>query len=146
MLIRMYNVIVSSIYSVITGLVGGVGVFMPSAVKEHFFSTRECLLSFILLALLLNGIVNLLLSALMSVLQLFGLKGNFLDRLVNSLFLSTLKDKGYSEGYHDSYSLELRTSRLDEVAKGNFIGSLWKVLKYTLLLMFLYSVIMTSDW
>ena len=146
MLIRIYNVIVNSIYSIIAGLVGGAGVFMPSAVKEHFFSSRERLLSFILLALILNGIVNLLLSALMSVLHLFGLKGKFLDGIVNSLFLSNLKAEGYSAGYHDSYFSELRTSRLDEIAKGNFVGSLWKVLKYMLLLMFLYSVVMTSDW
>ena len=140
----MYDMIIRWMYSIITGLVGGIGAFMPSAVKEHFFSSRERLLSFILLALLLNGIMKLLLSALMSVLHLFGIKGGFIDGLVNALFLSSLREEGYSVGW--IHGRHMDTSSLDEVLKGNFIGNLWKVLKYTLLLMFLYSVVMTSEW
>ena len=85
-------------------------------------------------------------SALMSVLHLFGMKGHFLDGFVNTLFLSNLRGEGFSAGYRDAYYSERRTSRLDEVEKGGFIGRLWQVLKYTLLLMFLYSVVMTSNW
>ena len=66
MLITAYNLIVRGIFSIVAGLVGGAGALLPPAVKEHFFASRQRMLSFIMLLLIINGIAKLFFSAMIS--------------------------------------------------------------------------------
>ena len=144
MLSALSDWVLRFIFWIVSGLLGGVGALLPAAVKEHFFSSRERILSFIFLILIVNGAVKLILSALSSVLDLFGLNlaGKIKDRLLS---LTNPRDRGYKEGYEDGRNYH--SSRLEEIkGKNNITGKLWKVLKYFVVFVLLYSVVMTSDW
>lgn len=83
--------IVRSIFSVIAELIGVAGAFMPSAVKEHFFSSGQRMLSFIFLVFIIKGAAKFILSALKSITgSVFGALSlsSVLDNLTNFLFSS----------------------------------------------------------
>lgn len=133
----------SIIFSIVTGVLGVAGFIFPSAVKEHFFSPRKHILSFIVLVLIVNAVVKFLLSAVKAVIELFGLKDKTLNKIINFMFIS-LFNEGFSQGYDDGrYGY---ASRLDYLDEKSLFTRLLSVMKYFIAFMLLYSIVMNTNW
>ena len=144
MLANIYDWVIRAIFSAAAGILGGVAVILPPAVREHFFSSRQRIVAFVFLMLVVNGIVKLVLSAFMSVIELFGVTGNFSFDITNLLPFTNPYVKGYDDGYNDGRYY--KDSKLGLLSHKSIWLRLWNFIKYGLVCLVFYSVIMTSDW
>lgn len=141
MLAGIYDLIIRRIFSIAAELLGVAAIILPGTVGEHFFSSRQRIVSFIFLMLIVNGAAKFLLSALMSVIDLLGFTGKLKLDIMKLLSFTNPYDKGYSDGR------DYRPSKLEllNIRKSIWLR-LWKALKYALILLLFASVIMTSNW
>ena len=140
---KIYGWILSVIFSIVTGVLGVAGFIFPSAVKEHFFSLRKHILSFIVLVLIVNAVVKFFLSAVRAVIELFGMKDKMLNRIISFMFVS-LYSEGFSQGYDDGYYGY--TSKLYYLDEKSIFARLLSVIKYFVAFMLLYSIVMNTNW
>lgn len=139
----VYRWIVSSLSSLIAGLLSGGAVILPAAVKEHFFSLHQRILSFLFLILIVNGLLKFLLSVLKAFIEVFGVKDDVLDRITNPLFYDP-----HSEGYYDGWrdGCNGNVSRLELLGKKSLATRLWRLAKYCIAFIFLSAIIRASNW
>ncbi len=145
MLAGIYDLIIRRIFSIATELLGVAAIILPRTVSEHFFSSRQRIVSFIFLMLIVNGAAKFLLSALMSVIDLLGFTGKLKLDIMKLLSFTNPYDKGYSDGYNDGRDYRPSKLELLNIRKSIWLR-LWKALKYALILLLFASVIMTSNW
>ena len=144
----IYNFIIRGIFSTAAELLGVAAIILPGAVREHFFSSRQRIVSFIFLMLFVNGAAKFFMSAMKAIIDLFDFTGylsKFSFNIMNLLSFTNPYDRGYNEGYNDGrQNCDTKMNLLKE--KTSIWLRLWKVLKYALVLLLFYSVIMTAKW
>ena len=140
----VYDWVIRWIFSITSEILGGVAVILPSAVREHFFSSRERIVAFIFLMLIVNGAVKLVAGALRSIMDLFGAGGHLSVDVMDFFHLTNPFNRGYNDGYDDGRWY--KGSKLPLLGKRSVWVRAWNVMKYGLVFLVLYSVINTSDW
>lgn len=143
-MIYIYNWVISIIFDIIARVLGVVSIILPDEVEEHFFSSRERLVSFIFIMLIVNGAAKVIFSALMAVIDLFSASGHFSRDVLDFFQFTNPFLRGYKDGYDDGK--HYRASKLSLLKHASIWVRLWNVAKYALLFLLLYSVIMTSNW
>lgn len=148
MLAGSYDLIIRRIFSIATELLGVAAIILPRTVREHFFSSRQRIVSFIFLMLFVNGAAKFFMSAMKAIIDLFDFTGylsKFSFKIMNLLSFTNPYDRGYNDGYDDGRrNYDTKMNLLN--TKTSIWLRLWKVLKYALVLLLLYSVIMTAKW
>ena len=140
----IYEWIISEIYDIIAGIIGLTSIILPQEVSEHFLSSRERIVSFIFIMLIVNGAAKIILSALMAVIDLFSSNGHFSRDVLDSFHFNNPFLRGYKDGYDDGR--HYRDSKLRLLKHTSIWVRFWNVGKYVLIFLLFYSVIMTSDW
>ena len=140
----IYEWVISEICDILAGIIGLTSIILPEDVAEHFFSSRERIVSFIFIMLIVNGAAKIMFSALTAVIDLFSRSGHFSRDVLDFIHFTNPFLRGYKDGYDDGR--HNRASKLHLLKHPSIWLRFWNVAKYALIFLLLYSVIMTSDW
>ena len=140
----IYNWFIGIIFDIIAGILGVASIILPDEVAEHFFSSRERVVSLIFIMLMLHGAAKVIFSAFMAVIDLFSVSGHLSRDVLDFFQFTNPFLRGYKDGYNDGR--HCRDSKLRLLKHAGIWERLWNVAKYALLFLLFYSVIMTSNW